>query len=330
MNTNKISNSKVLVTGGAGFIGSNLIEDLLKYDNKVVCLDNFSTGKHENINEFKNNPNFKLIEGDIRDLDICKSAVKGIDIILHQAALGSVPRSIDDPKSSNDVNIGGFVNMLVAAKDEKIKRFVYAASSSTYGDNNTLPKVEENIGNQISPYAITKYVNELYANIFSELYRIETIGLRYFNVFGKRQNPEGAYTAVIPKFIISLLNHKSPTINGDGGNTRDFTFIDNVINANHLAAITSKREAINNVYNIACGQNISIIELFENIRNLISKYDISVKDIPAIFGPPRKGDVMHSLASIEKGKSLLNYDAKIDFASGLKQTVDWFVEFYKN
>ena len=329
MNNMKISNSKVLVTGGAGFIGSNIIEDLLKFNNSVTCLDNFSTGKKENIEPFINNTNFKLIEGDIRDIDTCHKAVKTVDYILHQAALGSVPRSIDDPKTTNDVNIGGFVNMLIAAKDANIKRFVYAASSSTYGDNNELPKIEENIGNPLSPYAITKYVNELYAKMFSNLYNIETIGLRYFNVFGKRQSPDGAYAAVIPKFIISLSEHKSPTINGNGSNTRDFTYIQNVVHANHVAAIADNPKAINKVYNVAFGKNISIIQLFENIKNHLIKFDSKVSSINPIFGPPRKGDVMHSLASIKKAQQHLNYNPKVDVFQGLEKTVEWFWENYK-
>ncbi len=323
-NKNKISNSRVLVTGGAGFIGSNVINDLLKYNNTVVCLDNFSTGKYENIKTLRQNKNFVLIEGDIRDFNTCEKAVKNVDIVLHQAALGSVPRSIDDPRTSNDVNIGGFVNMITAAKESKVKRFVYAASSSAYGDSGKMPKTEDNACVPVSPYAITKYVNELYADVFSKLYGVEAIGLRYFNVFGEKQNPEGNYVAVIPKFIVSLIKHKSPTINGDGSITRDFTYIDNVVQANHLAAVTTNTKALNNIYNIACGNNITILKLFETIKMILSGYDNNIVSIRPVFGPERKGDVQHSLASIEKSKKLLGYNADIDVVQGLRKTIDWF------
>ena len=250
-----INNSSVLVTGGAGFIGSNLIEVLLKQNNEVVCLDNFSTGKRENISPFLDDRNFTLIEGDIRDLEVCKTALKEVDIVLHQAALGSVPRSIEDPINTNSVNIDGFLNMLVASKDSGVRRFVYAASSSTYGDLPDLPKIEEKIGRPLSPYAVTKFVNELYADVFYKTYGLETIGLRYFNVFGKRQDPNGAYAAVIPKFVKALINGEAPIINGDGLTSRDFTYIDNVVQINQLAATTTNKAAINQVFNVAFGEN---------------------------------------------------------------------------
>ena len=326
MNSRLIKNSKVLVTGGAGFIGSNLIEALLNQDNNVICLDNFSTGKQENINPFLSNSNFKLIKGDIRDIATCKEAVKGVKYVLHQAALGSVPRSIEDPKATNDVNIGGFVNMLVAAKDERVKRFVYAASSSTYGDHPDLPKHEETIGNPLSPYAITKYVNELYAKNFSDLYGIETIGLRYFNVFGRRQDPEGAYAAVIPKFVKAFINKNKITINGDGLTSRDFTYIDNVIQANQLAALTTNKNALNTVYNVAFGEATSLNELFLTLRNYLSDFDSEIKNIESIHGPERPRDVKHSLASIDKAERLLNYKPEYSFKKGLKIAVKWYWE----
>ena len=249
----QIRNSRILITGGAGFIGSNLVERFLSQSNEVVVLDNFLTGKRENLAAFSGNPAFTLIEGDIRDLATCRKAVSGVDYVLHEAALGSVPHSIQDPMTSTDINISGFVNMLYAAQEARVKRFIYAASSATYGDNTTLPKVEERIGKPLSPYAITKYVNELYAENFNALYGIETIGLRYFNVFGRRQDPFGAYAAVIPKFVMSLLRHERPVINGDGSYSRDFTYVDNVVQANELAMLTRQPEALNQVYNVAFG-----------------------------------------------------------------------------
>jgi len=250
----KVNNSHILVTGGAGFIGSNLVEALLTQGNEVIVLDNFMTGKRENLAPFSTDPKFTLIEGDIRDMAMCRKAVAGTDYVLHEAALGSVPRSIKDPMTSTEVNISGFVNMLFAAQEAKVKRFVYAASSSTYGDSVALPKVEDKIGKPLSPYAITKYVNELYAENFGKLYGIETIGLRYFNVFGRRQDPYGAYAAVIPRFVMSLMKHENPVINGDGNYSRDFTYVDNVVQANQLALLADKPEAINTVYNVAFGE----------------------------------------------------------------------------
>jgi UDP-N-acetylglucosamine 4-epimerase len=319
-----LCNKKVLVTGGAGFIGSNIIDKLLKQNNDVVCLDNLATGKFENIESYIQLPNFKFIEGDIRDIETCKIAVSDVDIILHQAALGSVPRSINDPKTTNDVNIGGFINILAAAKDAGIKRFVYAASSSTYGSNNELPKLEDRIGKPLSPYAITKYVNELYAEIFSKLYGIETIGLRYFNVFGRRQDPHGAYAAVFPLFIKLLLKGESPKINGDGTQSRDFTYIDNVIQANELAATTNNPKALNTVFNIAYGESNSLNELTAELIGQLAKHKPEVAEIKPIYGPERLGDIKHSLASIDKAKNLLGYQPKFDVHKGLEQAIEWY------
>jgi len=319
-----IENSNVLVTGGAGFIGSNLIEDLLAQNNKVVCLDNFSTGKKENIEHHYSNPNFKLVEGDIRNLADCQTACNGVQYVLHQAALGSVPRSINDPITTNEVNISGFLNMLVAAKDNKVKRFVYAASSSTYGDHPGLPKVEDKIGKPLSPYAVTKYVNELYADVFYKTYGLETIGLRYFNVFGRRQDPNGAYAAVIPKFTNQLVKGESPTINGDGKTSRDFTYIDNVIQINQLAALAQKSDSINKVYRVAYGGRVSLIEMFDSLKENLSKYDTNLKNIQLGFGPERAGDVKHSQADISLAKTLLDYSPKFDFEEGIAKYVEWY------
>jgi len=319
-----LRNSRVLVTGGAGFIGSNLIESLLDADNQVVCLDNFATGKRENLNGFINNPHFKFIEGDIRNYDDCVKSVIDVDIVFHQAALGSVPRSIKDPVSSTDVNIGGFVKMFFAAKEAGVKRFIYAASSSTYGDHPDLPKVEDKIGSPLSPYAITKYVDELFADNFSKTYGIEVIGLRYFNVFGRRQDPDGAYAAVIPKFVKMLMKHEVPLINGDGTISRDFTYIDNVVQANHLASVVQNLDAINQVYNVAHGERTTLTQLFNSIRELSGKFDKDILAIKPIYGPDRVGDIAHSLASIEKAKRLLGYSPSINVSEGLKEAVEWF------
>ena len=321
-----LQNKKVLITGGAGFIGSNLIERFLGQDNQIVCLDNFATGKRENLEPFMGNSNFKLIEGDIRDMADCAKAVEGVDVVLHQAALGSVPRSIKDPVTTNDVNIGGFVNMLTATKDAGIKRFVYAASSSTYGDHPTLPKIEERIGKPLSPYAITKYVNEFYAEIFSNLYGIETIGLRYFNVFGKRQDPYGAYAAAIPKFIKLLINHESPVIFGDGEQSRDFTYIDNVIQVNELAATTSNSEAVNTVYNVAFGEATTVNYLVDILKSNLSQFDPEISKVNPIHGELRLGDILHSLASIDKAKTLLGYNPKFSIKAGLEEAIGWYWE----
>jgi UDP-N-acetylglucosamine 4-epimerase len=320
----KLKDKRVLVTGGAGFIGSNLVGSLLESGNSVVCLDNFSTGKRKNLEEYLLDPDFRLIEGDIRNYDDCTSAVDGIDFVFHQAALGSVPRSIKDPISTTDVNIGGFVKMLFASKEAGIKRFIYAASSSTYGDHPDLPKVEDKIGMPLSPYGITKFVNELYAGNFAKSYGVEVIGLRYFNVFGRRQDPDGAYAAVIPKFLKMLKNHESPVINGDGSYSRDFTYIDNVIQANHLSVLASNKQALDQVYNVAFGERTTLNQLYESIRNFAGKYDNEILKIPIIYGPERAGDIPHSLASIDKARRLLGYSPTHNVLEGLEEAVKWF------
>ncbi len=319
-----LRDSKVLVTGGAGFIGSNLVDSLLKSGNYVICLDNFSTGKERNISDFKNHPNFKLIDGDIRNYTICEEALKGVDFVFHQAALGSVPRSIKDPVTTTDVNIGGFVKMLFASKEAGVKRFIYAASSSTYGDHPDLPKVEDKIGNPLSPYAITKFVNELYATNFAKIYGIETIGLRYFNVFGRNQDPDGPYAAVIPKFLKILKLHQSPVINGDGSYSRDFTYIDNVIQANILSAVAKDNKAINQVYNVAHGERTSLNELFNLIREFAGQFDKEVLKIKPVYGTEREGDIPHSLASVDKAGKLLGYIPSHNVREGLKEAVGWY------
>lgn len=325
----QVRNARVLVTGGAGFIGSNLVEALLQQDNEVVVLDNFMTGKRENLAPFAGNPAFTLIEGDIRDIAMCRKAVDGMDYVLHEAALGSVPRSIKDPMTSTEVNIGGFVNVLFAAQEAKVKRFVYAASSSTYGDSKTLPKVEDKIGKPLSPYAITKYVDELFAENFSRLYGIETIGLRYFNVFGRRQDPCGAYVAVIPKFVMSLMQHESPVINGDGSYSRDFTYIDNVVQANQLALLTNQPEAVNQVYNVAFGERTTLNELFYSLRDNLAGFDPAIAAVEPTYGPNRAGDIPHSLASIDKARRLLGYAPEFSVKTGLAAAAKWYFENLK-
>ena len=319
----------ILITGGAGFIGSNLCEYFLAKEYKVICLDNFATGHKHNLKAFINDTNFHLIEGDIRNLEDCQNAVQGVDYVLHQAALGSVPRSIIDPITTNDVNVSGFLNMLVASRDAKVKRFVYAASSSTYGDSVGLPKVEEVIGKPLSPYAITKYVNELYAEIFSRTYGLETIGLRYFNVFGRKQDPNGAYAAVIPKFVMQLMQLESPKINGDGNYSRDFTYIDNVIQMNELAMTTTNSEAINTVYNTAYGDRNTLNNLVDYLKKFLSQYDPKIANVAVEYGPNRAGDIPHSLASIEKAKTLLGYNPQFSMEEGLKEAVKWYWENLK-
>ncbi|WP_299601777.1 SDR family oxidoreductase [uncultured Aquimarina sp.] len=327
MNTNQLellSSSTVLVTGAAGFIGSNLCEALLDKGSKVIGLDNFATGHKRNLTTLIENPNFTFIEGDIRNLEDCNKACNGVDYILHQAALGSVPRSINDPITSNDVNVGGFLNMLVAARDAGVKRFIYAASSSTYGDSKALPKVEEKIGKPLSPYAITKYVNELYADNFKRTYDLDTVGLRYFNVFGRKQDPNGAYAAVIPKFVMQFMKYESPVINGDGSFSRDFTYIDNVIQMNLRAIVSDNKEALNNVYNTAFGERTTLNELVTLLKDYLSEFDPKINDVVVKNGPERKGDVPHSLASVDKAKTLLGYDPEFDMKSGLKEAVKWY------
>lgn len=318
------ANKSILVTGGAGFIGSNLCETLIRLGNQVVCLDNFSTGKMQNIEPLMNHPDFKLITGDIRKLDDCCKAVEGADYVFHEAALGSVPRSINDPITTNDVNVGGFLNMLVAARDAKVKRFIYAASSSTYGDSEALPKVEEVIGRPLSPYAITKYVNELYADVFSRTYGMECIGLRYFNVFGRKQDPEGPYAAVIPLFVKQLMNHQPVVINGDGEYSRDFTYIDNVIQMNLLALTVNNPESVNTVYNTAFGDRTTLNQLVGYLKEYLSEFDPEISSVEIKHGPNRAGDIPHSLASIEKAKRLLGYDPKYNLRDGLKEAVRWY------
>lgn len=319
-----INKYSVLITGGAGFIGSNLCEYFLNKGYDVTCLDNFATGHRYNIEPFFKNPKFKLIEGDIRNLDTCKLAVTGVDYVLHQAALGSVPRSINDPITSNEVNVSGFLNILVAARDAGVKRFIYAASSSTYGDSEALPKVEDVIGKPLSPYAITKYVNELYAEIFSRTYGLETIGLRYFNVFGRRQDPNGAYAAVIPKFVMQLMKHESPVINGDGLFSRDFTYIDNVVQMNELAMLSDNPGATNTVYNTAYGDRTTLNQMVTLLKDYLSKFDSKIAEVEIVYGPNRAGDIPHSLASIDKAKRLLHYHPNYSFSEGLKEAVDWY------
>ena len=321
-----LEGARILITGGAGFIGSNLAEALLAQNNQVTVLDNFSTGKMENLLSFFQNRNFKLMVGDIRDLARCREAVQDQDYVLHEAALGSVPRSIHDPMTTAAVNILGFVNMLYAAQEAGVKRFVYAASSSVYGDCPTLPKVEGGRVHPLSPYAITKYVDELYAENFHSLYGIDTIGLRYFNVFGRRQDPDGAYAAVIPKFVKSLLKHESPVINGDGSFSRDFTYVDNVIQANLLALLTENPDAVNQVYNIALGERMTLNELFSCLKENLSLFDPEIAAVKATYGPVRPGDISHSLADIEKAKTLLEYRPGYTAQKGLREAARWYFE----
>ena len=320
----RIENSKILITGGAGFIGSNLVEHFLAQGNEITVLDNFATGKMANLLAFAADPKFHLIVGDIRDLDDCRRAVADVEYVLHEAALGSVPRSVKDPMTSTAVNILGFVNMLYAAQEAKVRRFVYAASSSTYGDSKSLPKVEDKIGKPLSPYAITKFVDELYAGNFHDLYGIDTIGLRYFNVFGRRQDPFGAYAAVIPKFVMSLMKHESPVINGDGSYSRDFTYIDNVVQANELALCAADPAAVNQVYNVAFGERTTLNELFAYLKEDLCAFDPAIAGIEAKYGPNRAGDIPHSLACIDKAKKLLGYAPQFSVREGLKQASEWY------
>lgn len=317
---------KVLVTGGAGFIGSNLCELLLNKGYQVICLDNFSTGKKENISHLLRDfgETFTLIIGDIRSLEDCRKALEGVSYVFHEAALGSVPRSVKDPITTNEVNINGFLNMLVASRDAGVKRFIYAASSSTYGDSVILPKVEDVIGKPLSPYAITKYVNELYADVFARLYNLECIGLRYFNVFGRRQDPFGAYAAVIPLFVKKLMAYESITINGDGQHSRDFTYIDNVLQMNILALETENAEAVNQIYNTAYGESTTLNQLVTCLKELLSEFDPKIADAEVIYGANREGDILHSLADISKAKRLLGYNPQYDIKNGLREAVSWY------
>lgn len=322
----KFENIPVLITGGAGFIGSNLTEALLNEGAIVRSLDNFATGHRHNIEPFLNNPNFEFLEGDIRDIETCHKACKGVVFVFHQAALGSVPRSIKDPATSTLVNINGTLNMLIAARDNTVKRFVYAASSSTYGDSESMPKVENIIGKPLSPYAITKYVNELYADVFARTYGLDTIGLRYFNVFGRRQDPEGAYAAVIPKWVMQFIHKENPVINGGGEYSRDFTYIDNVIQANMIAALSENPDAANQVYNVAFGDRTTLNELAQWLRDALSAYDPEIAKVEIVHGPYRQGDIPHSLASVEKARKLLGYDPKFNLKSGLNEACKWYWE----
>ena len=325
-----LKSKTVLVTGGAGFIGSNLCEALLKLGAKVRCMDNLSTGFIHNIKPFQNHKNFQFLEADIRDLEACQEACHQVDYVLHQAALGSVPRSIHDPIATNAVNVSGFLNMLVVSRDQNVNRFVYAASSSTYGDSKKLPKKEDDIGTPLSPYAVTKYVNELYASIFKSSFNLDSVGLRYFNVFGRKQDPKGAYAAVIPKFVIQLINNEAPVINGDGSNSRDFTYIDNVIRMNFLALTTTNELALNQIYNTAVGDRTTLVQLVHSLKKYLSKFDPAIANVKEIYGPNRLGDIPHSQASIDKAVKLLNYKPTHDFESGLKNAVDWYWESFKS
>ena len=319
-----ITNKKILITGGAGFIGSNLCDYFIERNNHIICLDNLSTGKLSNIEHLLGRPDFQFIEGDIRYLENCQNACAGVDYVLHQAALGSVPRSINDPITTNEVNVTGFLNMLVAARDNKVKRFVYAASSSTYGDSTELPKVEERIGKPLSPYAVTKYVNELYAHVFGLNYGLDCIGLRYFNVYGRRQDPNGAYAAAIPKFCMQLMAHESPVINGDGTHSRDFTYIDNVLHMNECALAATNPKAIGEVFNTAVGERSDLNQLVILLKKHLSVFDKKIETIEIKHGPERKGDVPHSLASIKKAKEILNYKPSHNLKKGLKEAVEWY------
>lgn len=323
-----IKQKQILITGGAGFIGSNLCEYFINIGAAITCLDNFATGHRKNIEPLLGHPKFTLIEGDIRDLETCHKACANQDYVLHQAALGSVPRSINDPITSNDVNVSGFLNMLVAARDAGVKRFVYAASSSIYGDSEELPKVEDKIGKPLSPYALTKYVNEIYADVFHRTFGLTTIGLRFFNVFGRRQDPNGVYAAVIPLFVKQLMKHESPVINGDGTYSRDFTYIDNVIQMNHLAITTQNEQALNQVYNTAVGDRTTLVQLTQLLKKHLSYYDPKIAEVEILHGPNRKGDIPHSLASVDKAKRLLGYLPSHRIEDGIKESMEWYVKNY--
>jgi UDP-N-acetylglucosamine 4-epimerase len=314
---------KILVTGGAGFIGSSLCERLLSEGKEVICIDNLSTGSLENISDFFHHPHFQFVQKDIRDYESCLEHFSGIDLVFHQAALGSVPRSIDNPLNTNSVNIDGFLNVIYSSLRHGVSKVIFAASSSTYGDSLKLPKVESEIGRPLSPYAVTKLVNELYADVFARTYGMKLIGLRYFNVFGRRQDPNGAYAAVIPKFIHQLMIEESPVINGDGLNSRDFTYIDNVIDAN-LLAMNAPDSAFNQIYNVACGEQTNLKEMVELMKRKLAKYNSKISDVEIVYGPSRKGDIPHSLASIEKAQKMLNYHPRFKFQEGLSLTVDWY------
>ena len=317
---------RILVTGGAGFIGSNLVQELLQNERvtHIRVLDNLATGSLDNIASFRGHLKFEFIEGDIRDYSTCINCCSEIDLISHQAALGSVPRSINDPLTTNEVNITGTLNIFTAAKEKKIKRVVYAASSSTYGDHQGLPKVEDRIGNPLSPYAVTKYVNELYAQVYADLYGMELIGLRYFNIFGPKQNPNGPYAAVVPLFAEALLKDKPPTINGDGSHSRDFTYVDNAVQANILSLFTEDKNAVNQVYNIACGHQTSLLQLYNYLKAEAGS------SLQPVHGQERKGDVRHSFADISKAIKLLGYNPQVSVEEGLRITFNWYKEKFKS
>lgn len=324
----KMTGHRILITGGAGFIGSNLTDHLLEQGHRVICLDNFSTGRRENLLSALKNPNFTLQEGDIRDSALCRELCAGVDYVFHEAALGSVPRSLADPGTVNDVNVGGFVNMLKAAADAGVRRFIYASSSSVYGDDPALPKKEGRIGKALSPYAVTKYADEVYAEVFSRLYGLQCVGLRYFNVYGRRQNPAGEYAAVIPRFAAALLEHRRPVIYGDGSQSRDFTYIDNVLSANRRAmeipALPAPAGENAAVCNIACGEAVSLLELFRDLRDCLGKTDPSILSIEPAFAPPRKGDIAHSLADISLAARLLGYVPLKNFREGIALAAEWY------
>lgn len=324
-----ITGAKVVVTGGAGFIGSNLCDNLLRHGNEVVCLDDFSTGKKKNIVPFLGNKNFTLVEGDIRNSSDCARAINGADVVLQQAALGSVPRSLKDPLNSNSVNVTGFLNVLIAARDAKVKRFVYAGSSSAYGDLNESPKKEERRGQPISPYAVTKITNELYAHVFGINYSMEIIGLRYFNVFGRNQDPDGEYAAAIPRFIKAFIKGEPPVVYGDGGNSRDFTYIENVVQMNHLAATTTNPAALNQVFNTAAGKSVTLQELVQLLKKLLAEYAPEISGIEITYGPERQGDIKHSLADITKARQLLGYEPTHNLEKGLNEAVEWYWKNYR-
>jgi UDP-N-acetylglucosamine 4-epimerase len=320
---------KILITGGAGFIGSNLVDYFLQQGHRVICLDNLATGKRENLTDALKHPDFTFIEGDIRTYSTCLQAAADCHYVLHQAALGSVPRSLNDPVTTTDVNIGGFVKMLQAAREMGVRRFIYATSSSTYGDHPGLPKVEDCIGKPLSPYAVTKLANELFAINFSEIYGIETIGLRYFNVFGRRQDPQGAYAAAIPKFVMLFMQHEPPVIYGDGENSRDFTYIDNVLQMNRLALETTNPAAINTIFNTACGERTTINQLVQHLKILLAELDPAIAEVPVKYSPARQGDVSHSLASVEKAHRILGYKPLFDLESGLREALKWYWNYLR-
>jgi len=321
--------TKILITGGAGFIGASLCDHFIAQGYPIICFDNLATGRKTNIAHLLDNPLFTFLEGDIRNIGDCKKAVNGVQYVLHQAALGSVPRSVNDPITTNNVNVGGFLNMLVASRDAGVKRFVYAASSSTYGDSKGLPKVEDVIGKPLSPYAVTKYVNELYADVFGRVYGLQTIGLRYFNVFGRRQDPNGAYAAVIPKFVSQLMAYESPKVNGDGNFSRDFTYIDNVLQANELALFTQNPQAVNTVYNVAYGERTTLNHLIDGLKKYLAEFDPAIANVETEYGSERSGDIPHSLASIDKARDLLGYSPKFSMDEGLQAAVAWYWENLK-